>query len=469
MVLPDGTLFGEGVKTRLKEHLLEECNLHTIVRLPNSVFKPYASIGTNLLFFEKGEPTKDIWFYEHRVPEGQKAYSMTKPIRFEHLQGCIDWWGGAKREDRQETPQAWRVGVEELRARGYNLDIKNPHTVASDLGDPERLLLSLTAAESEATSLRETLKALLLEALREVARRDSLITISELLTRATRSRACGASFLIWRFAVSLFNRIRGMNQRTELLRRIATEKATLVKAGGLRQEKAPKQTDSQFLPFAMKAGWQAATIQQLVLELQTGPFGSSLHQSDYQVGGIPVINPASIQNYRIVPIAKMAVGPATLERLASFKLRAGDIVLGRRGEMGRSAVVSQREAGWLCGTGSLILRMPQHGLYAEYLMLVIGSPYVRAYLGGAAVGATMQNLNQGILLSLIVPVPPLSAQHRIVRKVGEVMALIDRIESQAVDVETARARLLAAVLHEAVRATEDGEDAAFVEGKAVVR
>jgi type I restriction enzyme M protein len=88
VVLPDGSLFGEGVKTRLKEHLMQECNLHTIVRLPNSVFKPYASIGTNLLFFEKGEPTKNVWFWEHRVPEGQKAYSMTKPIRFEHLQGC---------------------------------------------------------------------------------------------------------------------------------------------------------------------------------------------------------------------------------------------------------------------------------------------------------------------------------------------------------------------------------------------
>ena len=98
VVLPDGSLFGEGVKTRLKEHLLEECNLHTIVRLPNSVFKPYASIGTNLLFFEKGEPTRDIWFYEHRVPEGQKAYSMTKPIKLEHLQPCVDWWGGRERE-----------------------------------------------------------------------------------------------------------------------------------------------------------------------------------------------------------------------------------------------------------------------------------------------------------------------------------------------------------------------------------
>ena len=165
VVLPDGTLFGEGVKTRLKEHLMEECNLHTIVRLPNSVFKPYASIGTNLLFFEKGEPTKDIWFYEHRVPEGQKAYSMTKPIRFEHLQGCIDWWGGAKRKGREETPQAWKVTAEEVKARGYNLDIKNPHAVADDHGDPETLLASLDAAEAETAGLRDQLKAILAEAL----------------------------------------------------------------------------------------------------------------------------------------------------------------------------------------------------------------------------------------------------------------------------------------------------------------
>ena len=149
VVLPDGSLFGEGVKTRLKEHLMEECNLHTIVRLPNSVFKPYASIGTNLLFFEKGQPTKDIWFWEHRVPEGQKAYSMTKPIRFEHLQGCIDWWGGANRKDREEGPQSWKVTAEEVKARGYNLDLKNPHTVADDHGDPEELLVALNASETD--------------------------------------------------------------------------------------------------------------------------------------------------------------------------------------------------------------------------------------------------------------------------------------------------------------------------------
>ncbi len=165
VVLPDGSLFGEGVKTRLKEHLLEECNLHTILRLPNSVFKPYASIGTNLLFFEKGEPTQDIWFYEHRVPEGQKAYSMTRPIRVEHLKACADWWGGAKRKGRVENEVAWRVTAEEVKARGYNLDFKNPHTVADDHGDPEELLAKLDEAEKQTAALREQLKAVLAEAL----------------------------------------------------------------------------------------------------------------------------------------------------------------------------------------------------------------------------------------------------------------------------------------------------------------
>jgi len=165
VVLPDGTLFGEGIKTRLKEHLMEECNLHTIVRLPNSVFKPYASIGTNLLFFEKGTPTKETWFYEHRVPEGQKAYSMTKPIRLEHFQGCIDWWGGKERKGREETPQAWKVAASEIKARGYNLDIKNPHAVADDHGDPETLLEDLARAEAETAGLRDQLKAILAEAL----------------------------------------------------------------------------------------------------------------------------------------------------------------------------------------------------------------------------------------------------------------------------------------------------------------
>jgi type I restriction enzyme M protein len=165
VVLPDGSLFGEGVKTRLKEHLMEECNLHTIVRLPNSVFKPYAGIGTNLLFFEKGSTTKDIWFYEHRVPDNQKAYSMTKPIRVEHFKTCADWWGGPKRKGRMETEVAWKIAADEVKMRGYNLDFKNPHTISEDHGDPVELLAKLNQTEGQANTLRDQLKTILAEAL----------------------------------------------------------------------------------------------------------------------------------------------------------------------------------------------------------------------------------------------------------------------------------------------------------------
>ncbi|WP_295544198.1 class I SAM-dependent DNA methyltransferase [uncultured Thiohalocapsa sp.] len=165
VVLPDGTLFGEGIKTRLKEHLMEECNLHTIVRLPNSVFRPYAAIGTNLLFFEKGTPTEQVWFWEHRVPEGQKAYSMTRPIRLAHLDDCAAWWGGPQRQGRVETERAWKVSAEEIKARGYNLDIKNPRVEEEDHGDPETLLEELTNAEAEVVAIRDQLKQILSEAL----------------------------------------------------------------------------------------------------------------------------------------------------------------------------------------------------------------------------------------------------------------------------------------------------------------
>jgi type I restriction enzyme M protein len=165
VVLPNSFLSGDGVKLRLKDQLLEECNLHTIVRLPNAVWRAISNLPTNLLFFEKGEPTREIWFYEHRIPEGQKAYSMTKPIRVEHLAPCVKWWGGAKRKGRKETEVAWKVTDEEVKARGYNLDLKNPHTVADDHGDSEELLQKLDEAEKQAAALRDQLKAILEEAL----------------------------------------------------------------------------------------------------------------------------------------------------------------------------------------------------------------------------------------------------------------------------------------------------------------
>lgn len=121
IVLPDGSLTGEGVKQRIRQRLLEECNLHTIIRLPNSVFQPYATVATNLLFFTKGTPTKEIWYYEHRLPEGQKSYSKTKTIQAKEFDPIKEWW-----THRAESDVCWKVDIQTIIDRNYDLDIKNP-------------------------------------------------------------------------------------------------------------------------------------------------------------------------------------------------------------------------------------------------------------------------------------------------------------------------------------------------------
>jgi type I restriction enzyme M protein len=153
LVLPDGTLFGEGIKTRVKEKLLEECDLHTIVRLPKGVFNPYTSIKTNLLFFNKGEPTKHVWFYEHSYPPGYKSYSKTKPLRIEEFAAEKKWW-----PKRKENDHAWKVPIEEIKARNYNLDIKNPRAVDAGPGDANELLKEYREAAAAAAKIRDQLR-----------------------------------------------------------------------------------------------------------------------------------------------------------------------------------------------------------------------------------------------------------------------------------------------------------------------
>ena len=215
IVLPDGTLFGEGVKTTIKEKLLAECNLHTIVRLPNGVFSPYTGIKTNLLFFTKGSPTKEIWYYEHPYPPGAKSYNKTKPIRIEEFDLEKSWWFGegsiiregeapaepnaraSKRKNkvamtsrtlpfsaalgtangsagaspsqlytnRVESPQAWRVSIEQIQSNGYNLDIKNPHYSSEAHADPDELLADYQILMADLQKTRDRLKDELFQAL----------------------------------------------------------------------------------------------------------------------------------------------------------------------------------------------------------------------------------------------------------------------------------------------------------------
>jgi type I restriction enzyme M protein len=160
IVLPDGTLFGEGIKSRIKQKLLRDCNLHTIVRLPNGVFSPYTSIRTNVLFFTKGEPTTEVWYYEHPYPPGVKSYNKTKPMRIEEFEAEKAWW-----ENREENEYAWKVPVETIIANGYNLDIKNPNAPGNIHEDPLVLLKQYQEAVIKAEHDRQALKDSLVAAL----------------------------------------------------------------------------------------------------------------------------------------------------------------------------------------------------------------------------------------------------------------------------------------------------------------
>ena len=134
IVLPDGSITGDGYRVRIREKLLNECNVHTIIRMPTTTFFP-ASVPTNLVFFDKGKPTKDIWFYEHKLPEGQLSYSKTKEIQFEEFGNIIKWWN-----NRKENECAWKINIKNL--KDYDLDIKNPNASEThkDLSIKEALI-----------------------------------------------------------------------------------------------------------------------------------------------------------------------------------------------------------------------------------------------------------------------------------------------------------------------------------------
>lgn len=173
VVLPDGTLFGEGVKAKIKKLLLEECNLHTIIRLPKGVFSPYTSIKSNLLFFTKGQPTETIWFYEHPYPNGYKSYSKTKPIRLEEFAAEKNWWGDESTHfaERIESEFAWKIDFKTLKQEA---EVKaQPHWQQA-----ETLANEASAIDNQIKDLKDSIKGI-----KETEQRESVDTQIEILAK----------------------------------------------------------------------------------------------------------------------------------------------------------------------------------------------------------------------------------------------------------------------------------------------
>jgi type I restriction enzyme S subunit len=233
-----------------------------------------------------------------------------------------------------------------------------------------------------------------------------------------------------------------LNRVPAILKRIRQAVLDAATSGTLREDLVSACTSS--------GGSDSVQLAEVLSEVVTGPFGSSLHKADSVIGGIPVVNPMHINGGVITPSSEMTVSPQKAQQLSDFALRAGDVVIARREVMGRCAVVQPYQEGWLCGTGSMILRgIPS--LIPEYLQLCLSSPATVQALETDAVGSTMVNLNQRIMLSLQFQLPSASAQREIVRRVEALFVYADRIEARYTAACAQVERLTPALLAKAFR------------------
>ena len=226
-----------------------------------------------------------------------------------------------------------------------------------------------------------------------------------------------------------------------LLERIRAEKQRLIKEGKIKKGKHEsaifRRDNSHYekrgseeaciddeLPFDIPSTWMWCRLCSLLTQASTGPFGSMLHKEDYTPSGVPLVNPANITNGCIISTKLKYVSPMTAQRLESYRLHPSDVIIGRRGEMGRSAVVQSSQGEWLCGTGCFFVT-PCSALAPEYLVFLLGSPYVKSVLMAASVGTTMNNLNHSVLGDILIPLPPFDEQLRIMKKYVEAVTLLD--------------------------------------------
>jgi len=236
---------------------------------------------------------------------------------------------------------------------------------------------------------------------------------------------------------------------SELLKRIKAEKAKLVAEGKIKKAKPLSPITEEEKPFDLPSGWNWVRFIDYATDISTGPFGSMIHQSDYIQGGVPLINPSHMIDDKIFADETVSVSKAMAKTIDSYTIYEGDIVMARRGEVGRIALVTESENGWLCGTGSFVLRFYSE-VCRDFLRIFFRCNYARTYLAGEAVGTTMVNLNHGILKKMPLGLPSPAEQLRIITKVDELMAICDQLKSRLTEANQLQQKLADVMVEQAI-------------------
>ncbi len=373
VVLPDGTLFGEGIKTRIKEQLLETCNLHTIVRLPNGVFNPYTGIKTNLLFFTKGTPTTETWFYEHPYPAGYKSYSKTKPMRIEEFAAEKAWWN-----NRVENEYAWKVSADEIKTRNYNLDIKNPHSPDQISHDPVELLANYAQLQKQITNV-----------------------LNELISNFGGSKGQ----TIFEHIPLIASAQDGIQNLRSLILELAVRGKILEDDG--KQEF--KQTKLGLIgKWAVGSGFPTA---------EQGISGEEILFAKVSDMNLP-------ENIRFISTTNNSISRDTASRLRANIHPAGTVIFPKIG----GAIATNKRRILIRDTAidnNCLGLTPKPGVTSSWLFVLLSSINFTRYQAGTSVPA----LAQGVLSEIPVSLPPESEQHRIVAKVDTLMLICDQLET----------------------------------------
>ena len=232
-----------------------------------------------------------------------------------------------------------------------------------------------------------------------------------------------------------------------LLQKIRAEKDRLIAAGQIKRDKPlPPVTDEE-KPLELPVGWEWVRFGEYFFELCTGPFGSVIHKEDYVEGGVPLINPSHMIGGRISHDPSVSVSLEMSIQLRAYRLSPGDVVLARRGEVGRYALVTEAQDGWLCGTGSFFVKL-HDSCNREFFGLVLEDPDLRRHLQGESVGSTMVNLNQRILVETSMALPPLPEQSRIVTRITQLRRLCFELRQRLAEREAVQARLAEALVQQ---------------------
>lgn len=392
IVLPDGSLFGEGVKTRIKEELLKECNLHTIIRLPKTVFAPYTPTATNLLFFTKGEPTKHIWYYEHTLPKGVKSYSKTKPIKREEFEPIKEWW-----VNRTENEHAWQVSIEEIKKRDYNLDIKNPNKVADAEADIQMLL-------EQHRSEKEIAKNIATELIQEFKSISSNKHTDDI-----------------KFVIDNLHEIMELKGADELLNKLIVDKATRgqltdqnidegtgeelfeliqTKRDGISTKKKLQPIDIDDVPYDIPSNWEWVRLGD-VCEFR---YGKGLDKAHRHADGQYVVYGAN--------------GPLGRSDLSLVDGPA--IVVGRKGSAG---AVNMVEGPFWPSDVTYYIESEQFGAFnMRYLYYLLKKLDLPSLAGGIKPG-----LNRNDAYKLPVALPPIAEQTRIVELIDRWFELTSKL------------------------------------------